>query len=86
MRKTALASPSEVQDDGVDISGITGAEPTDRSECAKPQDPGPFPKHLLNVPGLVNNVMEYTLETVLQIPAVLALAGAVSLQATPGGS
>jgi hypothetical protein len=44
-------------------------------------DPGPFPEHLLSVPGLVGDVMSYCLETAHKPQPVLALGGALSLQA-----
>jgi len=44
-------------------------------------DPGPFPDHLLHVPGLICDVMQYNLETATRPQPVLALAGAIALQA-----
>jgi len=46
-----------------------------------PPDPGTFPKTLLTVPGFVGQVVEYCLETSHKPQPILALAGAVCLQA-----
>lgn len=43
-------------------------------------DPGPLPGHLLRVPGFVNDVIDYTLETAPYPEPVLAFCGALSLQ------
>lgn len=51
---------------GVDLSGF---------------DPGPFPSHLLSVPGFVGRVIEYNIATAHRPQPVLALCGAVCLQA-----
>lgn len=48
-------------------------------------DPGPIPDELLNVPGLVNEVMDFNLETAIRPQPVLALAGALQLQAVLAG-
>ena len=47
----------------------------------KAVDPGPFPKHLLAVPGFISQVVEYNLQTAHRPQPILALAGAVCLQA-----
>jgi hypothetical protein len=44
-------------------------------------DPGALPEHLLCVPGLVEEVMQYTLDTAPYPEPILAFAGALSLQA-----
>jgi len=46
-----------------------------------PADPGPFPEHLLTVPGFIAEVMAYNLATAIRPQPVLALASAVCLQA-----
>jgi hypothetical protein len=46
-----------------------------------PADPGPFPEHLLTVPGFVADVMAYNLATAIRPQPVLALASAICLQA-----
>ncbi len=44
-------------------------------------DPGPFPEPLLAVPGFITEVMNYNLATSFRPQPVLALAGAICLQA-----
>lgn len=44
-------------------------------------DPGAMPEHLLRVPGFVDEVMRYTLDTAPYPEPILAFAGALSLQA-----
>jgi hypothetical protein len=46
-----------------------------------PADPGPFPEHLLTVPGFIADVMAYNLATAIRPQPVLALAAAICLQA-----
>jgi hypothetical protein len=43
-------------------------------------DPGPLPPNLLRVPGFVNDVIDYTLETAPYPEPVLAFCGALALQ------
>jgi hypothetical protein len=69
---------------GVDLSGFdperwraTGERP--RPE--RPPDPGPFPDHLLGVPGFIEQVVAYNLATATRPQPVLALAAAICLQA-----
>lgn len=50
-----------------------------------PVDPGPTPDHLLHIPGFVQEVMEYTLETAQYPEPVLAFCGALTLQALLAG-
>lgn len=45
-----------------------------------PDDPGKTPEWMFNVPGLVSDVMEYTLETAPYANKALAFAGALALQ------
>lgn len=44
-------------------------------------DPGPIPEHLLAVPGFVGDVVRFNIETAKRPQPVLALAGALCLQA-----
>jgi hypothetical protein len=44
-------------------------------------DPGPFPEHLLDVPGLIGDIMQFNLATAFRPQPVLALAAALCLQA-----
>jgi hypothetical protein len=48
-------------------------------------DPGPVPDELLRVPGFVDAVMRYTLDTAPYPEPVLAFAGALTLQALLAG-
>ncbi|MDW8263881.1 MAG: bifunctional DNA primase/polymerase [Gemmataceae bacterium] len=50
-----------------------------------PSDPGPFPDHLLAVPGFVGEVMAYTLATAFRPQPVLALGAALALLGTLTG-
>jgi hypothetical protein len=52
---------------------------------AGPADPGPFPEHLLTVPGFIAEVMAYNLATAIRPQPVLALAAAICLQAVLAG-
>jgi hypothetical protein len=56
----------------------------DEIEPASP-DPGALPDHLLHVPGFVDEVMRFTLDTAPYPEPVLAFAGALSLQALLAG-
>lgn len=48
-------------------------------------DPGPIPNELLRVPGFIDAVMQYTLDTAPYPEPVLAFAGALALQALLAG-
>ncbi len=48
-------------------------------------DPGPMPAHLIRVPGLINMVQDYCLETAPCPNPVMAFCGALTLQAFLGG-
>ena len=48
-------------------------------------DPGPIPDDLLRVPGFIDEVMRYTLDTAPYPEPVLAFAGALALQAFLAG-
>ncbi|CAN5470169.1 hypothetical protein BH11PLA2_BH11PLA2_21110 [soil metagenome] len=48
-------------------------------------DPGPMPDELLRVPGFIDAVMQYTLDTAPYPEPVLAFAGALTLQAVLAG-
>lgn len=70
--------------DGVDLSRLTVRSardsPSDAPRPSPRRDPGPFPEHLLRVPGLIDEVMAYNLATARRPQPVLALAGAICLQ------
>ncbi|GIV04145.1 MAG: hypothetical protein KatS3mg082_2757 [Nitrospiraceae bacterium] len=50
-----------------------------------PADPGPFPEHLLAVPGFIGEVMAFTLATAFRPQPVLALGAALALLGTLTG-
>lgn len=58
---------------------------TGGEEATGIDDPGPIPEHLLRVPGFINAVIDYTLETAPYPEPVLAFCGALSLQALLAG-
>ena len=76
------AGPAEARD--VDLSEFN-PEPrrgqTERPRSERPPDPGPFPNHLLRVPGFIEQVVAYNLATATRPQPVLALAAAICLQA-----
>jgi len=68
----------------VDISALGGeCDAVERVE--RPDDPGPFPAHLLTVPGLIGEVVAHNLAYAPRPQPQLALAGAISLQAVLAG-
>ncbi|MBK9126204.1 MAG: DUF3987 domain-containing protein [Phycisphaerales bacterium] len=76
------AGPAESSD--VDLSEFN-PEPrrgvVERPRSERPPDPGPFPAHLLRVPGFIEQVVAYNLATATRPQPVLALAAAICLQA-----
>jgi hypothetical protein len=60
------------------------AEPPEAEDGGLP-DPGPIPETLLRMPGFVDEVMQYTLDTAPYPEPVLAFAGALTLQALLAG-
>lgn len=76
------AGPVEASD--VDLSGFNPESRrtvVDRPRSERPPDPGPFPDHLLRVPGFIEQVVAYNLATATRPQPVLALAAAICLQA-----
>ena len=57
----------------------------DERADGSPEDPGAFPADLLEVPGLVGEVIDYTLGTSPRRQPVFALAGALTLLSTLTG-
>ncbi|MCP4567353.1 MAG: DUF3987 domain-containing protein [FCB group bacterium] len=55
---------------------IDGEEKDDR-----PENPGSFPKHFLDVPGLIGDLIDYEVAAAYRPQPVLALAASISLQA-----
>lgn len=77
------AEASDVDLSGFMVSGGEAPAEEDEEEAAaeRPGDPGPFPPHLLHVPGFIEQVMAHNLATATRPQPVLALAAAVCLQA-----
>lgn len=65
--------------------GDAACGPEDERPRVGPDDPGPLPARLMNVPGFVGDVMAYNLATAQRPQPVLALAGAIALQAVLAG-
>ncbi len=81
LRDAALAADAG----DIDLSAFNPAphERTDDGELRRmerPPDPGPFPDHLLHVPGFIGDVVAFNLATATRPQAVLALAAAICLQ------
>jgi hypothetical protein len=83
---------------GVDLSGIlnpgaamssteaeTGQVDTPTAAAPVIEDPGPFPEHLLDVPGFIGEVIKFDLATAHRPQPLLALASAIAVQATLAG-
>jgi hypothetical protein len=54
-------------------------------EAVENGDPGPTPEHLLCIPGFVDDVMRFTLDTAPYPERTLAFCGAIALQALLAG-
>ncbi len=79
-----LRDTGPVEASDVDLSGFDPERRRDDAQRATSQrvpDPGPFPEHLLHVPGLIEQVVAYNLATATRPQPVLALAAGVCLQA-----
>ncbi len=69
---------------GVDLSGFDPERRRaagERPRSERPPDPGPFPDHLLRVPGFIEQVAAHNLATATRPQPVLALAAGICLQA-----
>jgi hypothetical protein len=65
-----------------DLSGIRSQMAADpRPVTFETQDPGELPDHMFDVPGFIDDVMQYTLATAVHPNRVFAFCGALSLQA-----
>ncbi|MEW4530613.1 bifunctional DNA primase/polymerase [Maioricimonas sp. JC845] len=75
----------------VDLSGLmrrmagSANVPSLPQVSTEDEDPGPTPAELLDVPGFVHEVMQYTLDNAPYPDQALAFAGALSLQALLAG-
>lgn len=87
MKQNTPTTPQPVAD-ALAVSDLTvsdGQDEADELPKHEASDPGPFPEHLLNVPGFIGDVMAYNLATAHREQPVLALAGAITLQAVLAG-
>ena len=71
------SDPCGAEDTTVDISGIVCHEPAADQEHL---DPGPIPDRLLYVPGFIDDVMTYTMETAPYPNRALAFGSALAVQ------
>jgi hypothetical protein len=77
---------SEPQEDtDVDISAICPPANADEPPEASFPHPGPFPPHLLRVPGLLGGIVDFTLASSMYPQPTLALAAAIALMGTITG-
>ena len=83
------ASIGRYQPDAVSVAVAENHYEQDRQFAAPrdatPDDPGAFPETLLNVPGFIGELTDYTLRTAHYPQPILAFAGAISCQAFLAG-
>jgi len=77
--------PLPSQDSSVDLSAIVGHESEDEPQQHVIQDPGPLPRHLLDVPGFIHDVADFMLQTAPHPEPILSFLGALCLQAFLAG-
>lgn len=83
LRLQGYGQATDVSD--VDLSAFGAADEETLPREQLPEDPGPVPEDLLNVPGFVRQVMDYTLATAPYPDTVMAFCGAMALQALLAG-
>jgi len=93
LRVRGFGQPPEIT--GVDLSAFSSstastdadvsANDEETSSHDSPQDPGPVPNSLLQVPGFIDQVMEHCLKTAPHPNHVMAFCGAMALQALLAG-
>jgi hypothetical protein len=69
---------SKPDNSDVDISAITSAV-TPKVKSEELADPGALPEHLLSVPGFINDLSEYTMQTAPYPNRTLAFTGALAM-------
>jgi hypothetical protein len=74
-RRSGLQPAEEVL--AVDVEEEDDAQ----SRFEIPEDPGPFPQRLLQVPGFISEVVDFCLSVAFSPQPILALGGAIALQA-----
>ena len=72
--------PGEVSDVDLSRFHVRCASSRNGGTAERPPDPGPFPQHLLAVPGFIADVVAYNLATATRPQPTLALAAAICLQ------
>ncbi|MFN7021951.1 MAG: DUF3987 domain-containing protein [Phycisphaerales bacterium] len=82
-----LRDAAALESSDVDLSAFNPERRRDADQLRSERvpDPGPFPEHLLRVPGLIQQVVEYNLATATRPQPVLALGAAICLQAVLAG-
>lgn len=83
--KKIAKSVSRYEPDQVATALAEGGIFLDSDEDDSPKDPGLFPEDLLNVPGLVGDIIQHNLNTALFPQPILALGGALALMSTITG-
>lgn len=68
-----------------EADGVVCLDPDEIEPSDSPDDPGPFPKSLLEVPGLMSAVMGFNLATAHKPQPELALAAAIALMSVLTG-
>lgn len=84
-RSVARYEPDQVSVAMVEDHWSQMVNQSDSDNDSDIHDPGPIPPSLLHVPGFINEVMDYTLETAPYPQKALAFCGALSLQALLAG-
>lgn len=79
------AATPEAQTDGAEIAAGLLAGPVITPQANLARDPGPLPSSILMPPGIISEVMDFTLTTAQKQQPELALAAALSLLATITG-
>lgn len=74
-----------LQTEAVDISGIISQADIEEPDHTVAQDPGEFPRHLLSVPGFINDVCDFMLQTAPHPETILSFFGALCLQSVLAG-
>jgi hypothetical protein len=83
-----LRDSGPVEAGDVDLSAFAPGSttpPTETADSDSPIDPGPLPERYLDVPGFIGEVMEFNRATAHRWQPMLALAGAMCLQAVLAG-
>lgn len=85
LSKHGYGEKQEPEDTNVDISAIIDQSDLDEPEHTVAHDPGEFPRHLLSVPGFINDVCDFMLQTAPHPEPILSFFGALCLQSVLAG-